>query len=225
MLALDQIRVVENRRQDHLTHIALHLRVATNGLGQVVGFVGDAAVEIHQVFELVFQCAVALDIVAVDRLDTQTKIRNIIAERLEQLLDRLRIGLAEHATLLLQNIVRQIAKLLLHRLLHLLHFGLLLLGRGTLLLTLLLAFLLERTMLIRQAGFECLDTHRTALRLGLYLALLGRQFDNAILQLLGTCRHLVSIATSRIALGHSLGTRESQLTSRVDQSRQKQHYD
>ena len=225
VLALDQIRVVENRRQDHLAHIALHLRIATNGLGQVVGFVGDAAVKIHQVFELIFQCAVTFDIVAVNRLDTQTKICNIIAEWLEQLFDRLRIGLAEHAALLLQNIVRQVAELLLHCLLHLLHLGLLLLGRGTLLLTLLFALLFERSLLIYQAGFECLDTHRATLCLGLHLALLGRQFQNATLQLLGTCRHLVSIATSRIALGHSLGTREAQLTSRVDQSRQKQHYD
>ena len=163
----------------------------------------------------------AFEIVAVDRLDTQTEVGNIVAEGFEQLLDRLRIGLAEHAALLLQNIVRQIAELLLHSLLQLLLLGTLLLGRRTLLLTLLFALLLEGALLISQTGFERLDTHRATLRFGLRFALLGRQFHNASLQLLGTCSLLVGLTTCHLALGGGFGPRQSQLTTRIDQSYQK----
>ena len=208
MLALDEVRVVEDRGQDHLTHIALHLRIATNSLGQVVGFVGNATVELHQVFKLVFQCSVAFEIVAMDRLDSQLKIGNIVAERFEQLLDRLRVGLTEHAALLLQNIACQVAELLLHNLLQLLLLGTLLLGCHTLLLALLLALLFECSLLIRQTCFESLDTHRTTLRLGLRLALCCGQLDDTLLQLLSTCRLLVCLTTCYLALGRSLGTRQ-----------------
>lgn len=55
MYAPDQIRIVEDRFEDHLAPVALHFGIALERVGQVGRFGGDAAIEFHQAFKLVAQ--------------------------------------------------------------------------------------------------------------------------------------------------------------------------
>ena len=57
MDALREGRTVEDRFEQHLAPVALHLRIAFQGVGQVPGRGGDRLVEFHQAFEFRFQLA------------------------------------------------------------------------------------------------------------------------------------------------------------------------
>ena len=123
MHPLNQIRPVENRLQNHLPPVALHLRVAPQGVGQVSRLGRDAAVELHQVPQLVFQGSPLLVLGRVDAFDPLAELGDIIPERLEQDIEGLLVGLLEPARLFVHDFVREAAELQAHRLLLLLASG------------------------------------------------------------------------------------------------------
>lgn len=131
--AADEVRTVENRFENHLAPVALHLRVALQRVGQIGGLGGDAAVELHEVLQLVVQRAALLVLVAVDALDPLAELGDILLEGLEQQVERFLVGLPEAARLLAQHLVGQVLELEAEPLLALLALGLLggaLLGRA-----------------------------------------------------------------------------------------------
>ena len=134
MYPFDEVRIAEDRFEDHLAPIALHLRVAFQRVGEVGGLGRDAAVELHEVAEFVLERSPLFVFGGVDRLHTFAELRDVVLERFEQQVERCFVRLAESARLLAQNVVRQIAELRAQQLFGFLAFGLFgrhaLLGRG-----------------------------------------------------------------------------------------------
>ena len=103
----DEVRVVENRLQNHLAPVALDLRIALERVGQIGGLGRDAAVQLHQVAQLVLQRAALLGLRRVDLLHPLAELRDVLPERLQQQIHRLAVGLFELLRLLAQNLGRQ----------------------------------------------------------------------------------------------------------------------
>ena len=104
MDAFGQGRVVEDRFEQHLAPVALHLRIAFQGVGQVPGLGGDRLVEFHQALEFRFQFAALGGLRGVDLLDALAEIDDILPERLQKDVDRLLVRLLEPLRLLAQNL-------------------------------------------------------------------------------------------------------------------------
>lgn len=81
--AADEARMVEDGFENHLAPVALHLRIALQGVGQICRLGRDAAVELHEVLQLVVQRAALLVLVAVDALDPLAEFGDVLLEGLE----------------------------------------------------------------------------------------------------------------------------------------------
>ena len=98
--ALRERRAVEDRLQQHFAPIALHFRVAFQGVGQVAGLGRDVLVELHEAFEFGFQFAALRGLRGVDLLDPFAEIDDVVLEGFQQDVDRLLAGLLEMLGLL-----------------------------------------------------------------------------------------------------------------------------
>ena len=213
VLPFDQVRMVEDRREDHLAHIALNLRVSLQGVGQIRSLVGNLAVELHQPVELVPQRPVTLHIVAVDILNPLPELRNILPKRLQKHLHSLTVGLLELPALLLEYVARHVAELFAHGLLHL--FRLLLPP---------FAILDRRTLQLGNPRLERLDTDLTPVRLGLHTpALLGEGHDPR-LRLRQPAVELTDLPCRHLAFGSHLTPQPPRLAAQHDRNGQQQHY-
>ena len=123
MHAADKVRIVENRRQDHLAPVALYLGISFEGVGQIGRLGRDAAVELHEVLQFALQLAVLLAFGRIDLLDARAEIGDILFERFQQQVERFAVRLLEMARLLAQNIVGEVAELHAQQLLGLLPLG------------------------------------------------------------------------------------------------------
>ena len=120
-----QVRIVENRIEDHLAPVALHLGISLEGVGQVGRLGRDAPVQLHEVLQLALQFAVLLAFGRVNLLDAGAEVGDILLEGFQQQIERLAVSLFELFGLLAQNVVGKVAELHAQQL-----FGLLPLGLG-----------------------------------------------------------------------------------------------
>lgn len=123
MYAPDQVRIVEDRFEDHLAPVALHFGIALERVGQVGRFGGDAAIEFHQAFKLVAQRPPLFVLGGVDLLDPLAELHDVIPERFQQHVERFAVGLLESARLFAQNVIGEVLELGPESLLHLFAFG------------------------------------------------------------------------------------------------------
>ena len=123
MHAADKVRIVENRRQNHLAPVALHLGIPFEGVGQIGRLGRDAAVKLHEVLQFALQLAVLLAFGRIDLLDARAEIGDILFERFQQQVERFAVRLLEMARLFAQNIVGEVAELHAQQLLGLLPLG------------------------------------------------------------------------------------------------------
>lgn len=121
--ALREGRTVEDRFEQHLAPVALHLRIAFQGVGQVPGLGGDRLVEFHQAFEFRFQLAPLGGLRGVDLLDALAEVDDVLLERFQKDVDRLPAGLLEPLRLLAQNLRREVFELQAETLFELFAFG------------------------------------------------------------------------------------------------------
>ena len=123
MYAPDQVRIVEDRFEDHLAPVALHFGIALERVGQVGRFGGDAAIEFHQPFELVAQRPPLFVLGGVDLLDPLAELHDVIPERFQQHVERFAVGFLESARLFAQNVIGEVLELGPESFLHLFAFG------------------------------------------------------------------------------------------------------
>ena len=129
--ALRERRAVEDRLQQHLAPVALHLRVAFQCVGQVPGVGRDVLVQLHEAFELVFQLAALFVLVGVDALDPFAELGDVLAEGFQQEVQRLLVRLLELPRLLAEDLRGEVFEFQAEALLQLLAcgtFGVALLG-------------------------------------------------------------------------------------------------
>ena len=125
MYAFDECRAVEDRFEQHLAPVALHLRVAFQRVGEVGRLGRDTAVQLHEVFQLGFQLAPLRGLRGVDLFDPLAEVGDVVAEGFQQTVDLLLTGLAEAHRVFAQNFGREVFELRPEGLLQLFALGLL----------------------------------------------------------------------------------------------------
>ena len=121
--AFGQGRVVEDRFEQHLAPVALHLRVAFECLREVLRLGRNVLVEFHEPFELGPQFAALRGLRGIDLLDTPPEVGDVVPEGFEQQVDRLPARLAEMLRLLAQDLRGEVPELRAEPLLGRLPFG------------------------------------------------------------------------------------------------------
>ena len=104
---LGEGRVVEDRFEQHLAPVALHLRIALQRLREVLRLGRDVAVELHQGLQL----APLRGLRGVDLLDALAEVCDVVAEGFEHEVDRLAACLPEMLRLLAEDLRREVLEL------------------------------------------------------------------------------------------------------------------
>ena len=106
-----EVAALQDSFEYQLAEVTLHFGVAAQGCGEVVGLLGDGAVEFHQLFELLSERATLGILRGVDFLYSLAELCDIILEGFEQYIHRLLVGLLESFGVLLHHLARQTLEL------------------------------------------------------------------------------------------------------------------
>ena len=113
VLALNQAGCLQEAFQNHF---ALHLGVALQGTGQVVGILAEAVVQFHQLLDAFAQREALFGFGAVHLLYFFLEVLNLLVERAQQVAQMLGIQSGEILGLALEDAVREVLELGVHTL-------------------------------------------------------------------------------------------------------------